>query len=248
MQRVIGVLSGKGGVGKTVTSINLSAALGELGHDTTLVDGDISSANLTVHLGLPDASASLQDVLEEREGIYRTIRHLPGGLKIVPASLSLEKSLVDMRRLKNVIRDGLGGTVIIDSPPGFSKDLYHIIDACDEVLVVANPDVPSITDAIKVVEIAKKMDKDNLGIVLTRVERSSSEIRPDEVETLCEVPILGIVPEDRRVKASVYSRTPLIFHAPHARAAVEYRRIAAGLVGREYREPAIFAVKRFLRF
>ncbi len=167
MQRVIGVLSGKGGVGKTVTAINISAALHEFGHETTVIDGDISSANLTVHLGLPDATTSLQDVLEKKEKIYKAIRVVPRGLKIIPASLSLEKSIVDMSGFKEAIRGDLDGITIIDSPPGFSKDLYHIMDACDEILVVTNPDIPSVTDAIKMIEISKKMGKENVGVVLT---------------------------------------------------------------------------------
>ena len=77
MQRVVGVLSGKGGVGKTVTALNLSAALHEFGHDATVVDADISSANLTVHLGLPDAKHGIQDVLDKKVDIYKTIRTIP---------------------------------------------------------------------------------------------------------------------------------------------------------------------------
>jgi septum site-determining protein MinD len=244
MQRIIGVLSGKGGVGKTVTAINLSAAMSGFGHPTTVVDADISSANLTVHLGLPDATLSLQDVLEKKEQLYKTIRQLPKGLRIVPSSLSLEKSIVDMSGFKDIIRSELGGTVMIDSPPGFSKEVYHIIDACDDVLVVANPDIPSITDAIKMVEISKRMGKNNLGLILTRVEKNSSEIGTTEIEALCESPILGVIPEDRIVKASIFNRTPLIFHKPNSKAAIEYKKLAAGIIGHEYEPPSMVGLRR----
>jgi len=244
MQRVIGVLSGKGGVGKTVTAINLSAALHEFGHETTVVDGDISSANLTVHLGLPDATTSLQDVLEKRERLYKAVRVIPRGLKIIPSSLSLEKSIVDMSGFKDVIRGDLEGVTIIDSPPGFSKELYHIMDACDEILVVTNPDIPAVTDAIKMIEIAKQMGKEKVGVVLTRVENGPDEILAAEVEALCEAPILGEIAEDRAMKKAIYNRTPLVFNSPYSKAALNYKHLAAGLIGLEYNQPSMVALRR----
>jgi septum site-determining protein MinD len=245
MQRVVGILSGKGGVGKTVTAINLSAALHEFGHDTTIVDADISSANLTVHLGLPDAKESLQDALEGRVDIYKTVRVIPRGLKIIPASLSLDKSIIDMSTFKDIIRGGdLEGMTIIDAPPGYSKDIYHIMEACDELIVVTNPDVPSITDAIKVIEIAKRMGQENIGIVINRVEKIPSEVLVSEIESLCEVPLMGIIPEDREVKRSIFNKTPLVFHSPHSKAAIHYRHLAAKMVNEEYSPPSFIRIRR----
>lgn len=249
MQKVIGVLSGKGGVGKTVTAINVSAALHEGGHDTSIVDADVSSANLTVHLGLPDANVSLQDVLEGRANLYNAVRVVPRGLRIIPASLSLEKSIADLSGLKRAIRSSqLDGLTFIDSPPGFSREVYHIMDACDDILVVTNPDVPSVTDAVKIIEITKRMGKNNLGIVVTRLEKRPFEVSLSEIEALCEVPILGIIPEDRAVKKSIHERTPLVFHSPHSKAAVEYKRLAAKLIGEEYEPPSMLVVRRILGF
>lgn len=248
MQRVIGVLSGKGGVGKTVTAINLSAALHEFGHETTVVDADMSSANLTIHLGLPDAQTSIQDVLENKEHIYKAIRVVPRGLKIIPASLSLEKSIVDMKGFKDSVRGNLEGVTLIDSPPGFSRELYHIMDACDEIIVVTNPDVPAVTDAIKMIEIAKNMDTDVKGVVITRIEGKSSEIRPEEIEALCEVPVIGKIPEDKAVKKAIFERTPLVFHSPHSKAAINYKHAAANLIDSEYKPPSMVSLRRLFSF
>jgi septum site-determining protein MinD len=247
MQRVFGVMSGKGGVGKTVTTINIAAALHGFGHDTTIVDADIGSANLTVHLGLPDAEHSLQDVLEERVDLYRAIRVVPHGLKIIPASLSLDKSMVEMSGLKGVLRSKeLGGTALIDAPPGYGREIFHIMEACDEIIVVTNPDVPSITDAVKVIEVSKRAGKEVRGIVINRVERGSSEVLVAEIESLCSLPVLGVIPEDKRVKKSVFDRAPLVFHSPHSKAAIQYKHLAAGLVGEEYSPPAFASLRRLL--
>lgn len=249
MQRTIGVLSGKGGVGKTVTAINLSAALHERGKDSTVIDADISSANLTVHLGLPDASVSLQDVLAGKTNLYKAVRVVPRGLKIIPASLSLEKSIADMSGFKKVIaQGGLSGMMFIDSPPGFSREVYHIMEACDEIIIVTNPDIPSVTDAVKIVEITKRMNKPTPGIVVTRVEKKSFEVSPSEIESLCEVPVLGVIPEDKSVKRSIHEKTPLVFHSPRSKAAIEYRRLAAKLVNEDYEQPSMLALRRLLGF
>ena len=244
MQRVIGVLSGKGGVGKTVTAINLSAALHQFGFDTTVVDADISSANLTVHLGLPDATVSLQDVLDGKAHLYKAIRVVPKGLRIIPSSLSLEKTSADMSKLKKVIRGSLEGITIIDAPPGFSDQTNDIMDACDDILIVTNPDVPSVTDAVKVTEISKRKGKNALGIVVTRLENSKIEVMASEIGALCELPILAEIPEDKSVKKSIYERVPLVFNSPYSDAAIGYKKLAALIAGVPYSPPAMLALRR----
>ncbi len=244
MQRVIGVLSGKGGVGKTVTAINLSAALHQFGCDTTVVDADISSANLTVHLGLPDATVSLQDVLDGRAHLYKAIRVVPKGLRIIPSSLSLEKTSADMSKLKKVIRGNLEGITIIDAPPGFNGATEEIMEACDDILIVTNPDVPSVTDAVKVAEIAKRRKKNALGVVVTRMENRKIEVLTSEIGALCELPVLAEIPEDKSVKRSIYDRAPLVFNSPYSDAAVGYKKLAAMIGGVPYSPPALLALRR----
>jgi septum site-determining protein MinD len=248
MQRVIGVLSGKGGVGKTVTSINLSAALHERGYDNTIIDADISSANLTVHLGLPNCNTSLQEVVGGKGDIYKAVRVIPRGLKIVPSSINIDQSVADLSCLKGIIREGLDGMTIVDGPPGFSKEVYHIIESCDEIIVVSNPDIPSITDAVKIIEISKRMGKEVPGIVLTRFENIECDIKPEEISAVCGSPVISIVPEDKQMKRAIFEKTPLVFHSPHSKAAIEYRQLAARLVGEEYRPPSLLSLRRLFNF
>jgi septum site-determining protein MinD len=248
MQRVIGVMSGKGGVGKTVTSINLGAALHEFGQENTIVDADVSSANLTIHLGLPDSSISLQDVLDGEAHIFKALRVIPRGMKIIPASISLDKNISDLSKLGDVLRGGLEGLTIVDSPPGFSKEVYHIMKASDDVLIITNPDVPSVTDAVKIIEIARKMDKNVLGIVINRVKGDSFEIMPHEIESLCEVPVVSKVPEDKNIKKSVFERIPVIYHSPYSPAAIEFRQLAARILGKSYFPPRMLVLRRVFNF
>ena len=150
-----------------------------------------------------------------------------------------------MSGFKEMIRKGgLDGWTIVDSPPGFSKEIYHIMDACDDIIVVTNPDVPAITDALKVIEIAKNMKKNTLSVVITRLEKKPSEILSSEIEALCEVTVIGTIPEDQRMKRAIFEKTPLVFHSPNAKAAIHYRHLAAKLANVDYEPPSMLALKR----
>jgi len=245
MSRIIGVLSGKGGVGKTVTSVNIGAALHAFGQENTIVDADVSSANLTIHLGLPDAAFALQDVLNSEAHVFRALRILPSGLRIVPSSVSIEKSVPDLSRIGEVLRD-LQGIVIVDFPPGFNKDVYTILESCDDLLLVTNPDIPAVTDTVKMVEIAKKTDANVLGIVINRVQGDTFEITPDEIERICETPVLSTVPEDINVKRAIFERLPLVHYSPLSPASVEFKRLSSVLIGRHYSPPSYLFLRRLL--
>ncbi|NDG50527.1 MAG: hypothetical protein EBY30_16200, partial [Rhodospirillales bacterium] len=81
--RVMGVASGKGGVGKTVLAIGLAQALAEAGERVLLIDADLGLANVDVQLGLP-AGPDLGMVLAGRLGLAAALHHHPGGFAVLP--------------------------------------------------------------------------------------------------------------------------------------------------------------------
>ena len=87
MTRFVGILSGKGGVAKTTTTVNLGAAFNYFGRDVTIVDGNLSTPNLGLHLGVPVVPISLHDVLKGKNDILESVYQHNSGLKIIPASL-----------------------------------------------------------------------------------------------------------------------------------------------------------------
>ena len=91
--QVIAVTGGKGGVGKTNVSVNLSLALAELGRRVMLLDADLGLANVDVLLGLTPKH-TLADVIEGRCELRDVLLQGPGGIRIVPAASTPSSSAI----------------------------------------------------------------------------------------------------------------------------------------------------------
>lgn len=234
--KIIGVSSGKGGVGKTTFSINLSAALYELGLPNIIVDGDISNANLSIQLGLHHNSITLQDLMTEKLNPLHAIRIHPTGLRILPAAISLDSASSDIKNIRKYLNP-LQETLIMDFPPGTAKNTAELMDACDEIIVITTPEVTSITDSLKTIELAKECRKPVAGVVVNRALEDKYELSIGEIQIMCENHILGVIPEDKKVKRANFECLPYIFRYPYSKATIETKRAASRLLGRPYSEP-----------
>ena len=107
MEKVIAVISGKGGVGKTTFTANVGLALKRSGRDVTVLDGDMSNSNLGLQLGFFQFPIGLQDALKGGIGIHKAIYTHPSGLQVIPSSISMKfiKRSPNPNRLKRVIKD-----------------------------------------------------------------------------------------------------------------------------------------------
>ena len=247
MEKIIGIVSGKGGVGKTTFTANLGLAMSQLGKDVVAVDADLSTSNLGLQLGFYQFPLGLQDALEGNIGILNAIYTHPSGLKVVPASISLNYLTKNPTpyRLKSVLSD-LNGIILIDSPPGLREDALLVLKACDDILIITQPEIPAVTDALKVIKVAREMGKEPLGIVVNRV-KDKFELTTEEIEEMCDLNVIGRIPDDKDVKRSMFEKTPIVSLKPHSSAAIEFNRIGAALIGAEYSPPRMAAMKRLLR-
>ncbi|MBN2042442.1 MAG: cell division ATPase MinD [Candidatus Aenigmarchaeota archaeon] len=246
VEKIVGVVSGKGGVGKTTFVSNMGMALTEMAADITVVDADLSTSNLGLQLGLYQFPVGLQDALNGRMDVNNTIYMHPSGLRIIPSSVSLEyiNQVINPYRLKNLL-SGIEGIVMIDSPPGLGRDVSLVLKACDDVIVITNPEITAVTDAFKVVEVSRGMGKEPSGIVINR-SRGKHELKPQEIEDMCGVKVVGIIPEDDTIRRSIYEKVPLVKYRPYSPASLAFRRLAAEMMGIEYRKPMFSTIKRIL--
>ncbi len=150
--RVLAVTSGKGGVGKTNTSVNLAIALAAQGKRVILMDADLGLANVEVLLGLSSLH-NLEHVIEGEKSISEILVKGPGGISIVPGS----SGLAQIADLTGAGRQNLlGGLqelqsqsdfIILDTMAGIGRNAVAFALAADEVLLITTPEHPAIVDA-----------------------------------------------------------------------------------------------------
>jgi flagellar biosynthesis protein FlhG len=150
--RVIAVTSGKGGVGKTSTSVNLSIALAEKGKRVVLLDADLGLANVEVLMGL-NSLYNLQHVIDGEKTMVEILAKAPGGIEVVPGTSGLAKvadlSPAARQRVLEGLRDlqAHADFIIIDTMAGIGLNAVAFNVAADEVLLVTTPEPSAIVDA-----------------------------------------------------------------------------------------------------
>ncbi len=233
MRKIIVITSGKGGVGKTTTAINLGAAMNYFGKDVLIIDGNLTTPNIGIHLNSPEVPINLNHVLSGKADAFEAVYEHESGIKIMPSSLSIK----DLTRIKpDSIKDykedfkKISEYIIVDSAAGLGNEALSLIRMADELIIVTNPEMPAITDALKAVKIAEQMKKIILGVIVTRVKRNDIEMQPDNVREMLEVPILGMVPEDISVQKSLSMKDAVVHTHPKSKAARAYKEIAAKLL------------------
>ncbi len=236
MTRIIAVASGKGGTGKTVVTANLGVALAELGKDVTLLDIDLAMANLELVLGMEGMPTTLQDVLAGEAKVEDAIYTGPGGVKVIPAGISFDRlKSADPDMIKDVVAKLMDRTefLLIDCPSGLSRITLVGLESAEELLLVVNPDISSVTDALKTKIIAEKLKTALLGVVVNRWTKSGFEMDRKEIEKIVGGEVLAVIPEDPEVKKAVSFGQPVVLRSPDCPASKAIRELASKIAGVE---------------
>jgi len=243
MRKTVGFFSGKGGTGKTTCSINTALAIHQFGEKVILLDCDLNNANLALHLGFHDFPVTLHDILEQDLNILESVHIHSSGLRFIPASLSLRQLGTDVSKLKHSLGD-LDYLTILDCPSGVDENILSLIDVCDEIIVVTNPNIPAVTDAIKIIQKAIDMDKNEISVIVNMATKKH-ELTVEEIEEACKVPVLGTIPVHSDFKKSLHHTVPILLASPNSSASITFKRIASSMIGKEYRPPRMAWAKRF---
>ena len=237
MSKIIVVTSGKGGVGKTTTSINLAVAMNSFGKDVLVVDGNLSTPNVGIHLNSPEVPICLNHVLSKKADLFEATYEHESGIKIIPSSLSIkELKKTKHERLKYFKEEFLkiSEHVIIDCSAGLGNEATHTLEVADELIIVTNPEMPAIADALKAIKLAEEMKKPVLGVIVTRVQKDKIELPPKIVKEMLEVPVLGMIPEDKHVRKAVNKKNPVLHIYPKSKASRAYKEVAAKILNVDY--------------
>ena len=231
MGKVIVISSGKGGVGKTTTSLNLAYSLSKLGKKILLVDANLSTPNIGLHLGLTKFPITFNDLLEDVSNIDDAIYLHPYGFHLMPSSIKIkdENFFLNRYRLKEIFSEVKKkyDYILVDSAAGCGFESSEIIKIADEILIVTNPELPSISDAFKIVSIARKNKIPIRGVILNKVSKKNNfDIGDEAIKSLLELPIKGSVIDDKNMRESMYKKKPISHYKPNNKSSKEYLKIA----------------------
>jgi cell division ATPase MinD len=237
--RIIGIFSGKGGVGKSTLTVNLGAALAKrFRKRVAIVDCNITTSHLGLYLGMPFLRTTLNNVLRGETEISGALYEHNSGMMVVPASLSTRDLRgVDMSLLPVALKALLGRAeiLILDAAPGLGREAMSVMRASDEVLFVTTPNVPAATDVLRCKdEMREVSNARHLGVVLNMVMGGLHEISERDVERLTELPVLASVPFDKNVLRSLAAREPVVTYRPKSPASRTFYKIAAHIAGEHY--------------
>jgi septum site-determining protein MinD len=252
MVRVFTFASGKGGTGKTTITINIGTSLAQFGKRTCIMDADIGMANLGLSLGLEDVPVTLHEVLSGKASIKEAIYDGPGGVQVVPSGISLQGfQQSDPDLLRDVLKD-LTGTLdylLIDAPAGISRDGVVPLAVADDVILVVNPELSAIVDAMKTKILAEVVGGHVHGAIVNRATPESTGTISQKMEKVLGTRVIGMVPEDQNVRKAAAVKTPVVLRYPASGSSIAMKKIAAGIAGITYdqktMEPKDSFVDRF---
>ncbi|MDD1672106.1 MAG: cell division ATPase MinD [Methanomicrobiales archaeon] len=239
MIRAYTLASGKGGTGKTTVTVNLGTSLAQLGKETYILDADIGMANIGLILGLEGVPVTLHEVLAGKATIDDAIYEGPSGVKVVPSGISLQGfQQANPERMRDVMKALVSRCdfLLIDAPAGISKDGVVALAIADEVILVVNPELSSMADALKTKILTEMVGGKVFGAILNRAGMENTELRRHSVEDVLGVRVIDMIPEDTNVRRAAAYKTPVVLKYPTSEASRAFRRIAADLAGYEYTE------------
>lgn len=236
MGEAIGILSGKGGTGKTSVCAGVATALAEAGARVLCVDCDLGLRNLDIPLGLSEAGAlSFLDVCQGSYSLAQATCH--------PAFPTLSFLTAPVAATAQVDRAAFGAMIqqaraefdyiFLDAPAGLDQGFHLAAAYADRIILVTGADPAAIRDAGRAGEILELMGQRNVRLVVNRITKAMTRalgLTVDDIMDRTGLPLLGLVPEDTDVTLSAAYGQPLLT-ATRRGAAAACRRIAKRIQG-----------------
>lgn len=244
MSNTMGIVSLKGGVGKTSVVSSLGSALASFGKKVLLVDANFSAPNLGLHWNLPFPEITLHDVLERKahpkDAIY-SVRNVD----IMPSAIH-SKSNVNYLKLKDKLKylKKKYDFILVDSSPALNEETLAAMLASDRIFVVTTSDYSSLSTTVKSLKLARQRGTKVDGLILNKFHNKSFELNLEDIEKTTEIPIMAIIPYDVNHLKANSEFVSYVDYKPNSKGSDEYKKLACALIGQKYRP---FQIKRFFR-
>ena len=227
--KVIAVASGKGGVGKTNTVINLASSLAAMGARVMVLDADLGLGNLDVMLGLAP-EYNLKHLFSGEKRLDEIMVEGPNGIKIIPAASGIQEVTQSGTREQQILMEQLGryeGKIdffFIDAAAGISDMVTSFVRAADIALVVATPEPTSMTDAYALMKVlCNNYGEKKFYLLLNQVtgEAEARQVynklsRVGEKFLDITLIFLGYVPKDTNVPLAVCRQQAIVEYRPES--------------------------------
>lgn len=250
LARVITVTSGKGGVGKSNTSINLAVQFRKMGQRVIILDADFGLANIEIMFGAVP-KYNLCDLIYQGKSIQDIITWGPmeigfisGGSGIAGmANLSKDYLNYIIRNLEKL--DSMTDIIIVDTGAGISDAVLEFLVASGEILLVTTPEPTSITDSYSLIKALNRhpgfsKETSQIKVIANKVTKEDEgEVLFLKLQTVVtkylKLPItyLGMVPQDDHLAKAVMQQMPVSIDDPKCKSAVAYEMLAAKLMHKE---------------
>lgn len=250
LARVITVTSGKGGVGKSNTAINLAIQLKKMGQRVIILDADFGLANIEIMFGTVPKH-NLCDLIYQGKNITEIITWGPGEIGFISggsgiaglSNLSRDYLVYIIQNLAQL--DAIADVIIVDTGAGISDAVLEFLVASGEILLVTTPEPTSITDSYSLLKALNRhprfsMEESKIKVIANKVEKPEDGVALFTklnvvVQRYLKLPItyLGSIPQDDRLAQAVMQQTPVSLANPGAKSAKAYEMIAAILMNKE---------------
>ena len=241
--QVVGVTSGKGGVGKTTISLNLAIAFVQQGRRVLLVDADLGMANVHVYAGVHPRGTILE-VINGTRTLADSVTPGPGGVHLlcgqsgVAGAANLEPHWIEYLGSQLRRESGAYDVLLIDTGAGISAQVTSFLAFADDIVVVATPNLASTLDAYGVVKVIHETGiGGRMHLLINRAESAQqaeklfSRIASCARQFLRSEPAsLGFLAHDAGYEASNQRRAPLVLGEPHHESARRFSEMARQLL------------------
>lgn len=245
MGEAIVITSGKGGVGKTTTTANLSTALASFGRSVVAVDADIGLRNLDIILGLENRIIyNLVDVVKKRCDMKKALikDKKNKNLYLLPSSQVEDKTAVNPEEMHNLCEQLKSefDYVVIDCPAGIEQGFRNAVAGADKAIVITTPEVSSVRDADRIIGLLQHHDV-NSSLIVNRLSmklvESGDMMSQDDVMDILAIDLMGVVVEDPEIVVSGNQGSPVVLNE-ESEAGQAYLRIARRVMGEEVPFPS----------
>jgi len=239
MSRFIAFASGKGGVGRTALTFNMGVAMSLFGEEVVMLDTDLVMANMDVITGLLNPEVTLHDVLIREKSIEDCVYEINQGVRVVPTGIHFETlkhinpNYISWNKIMNEVSD-YGNVFLMDLPAGINSNIFEGLPEETELILVTNSTMASVADALKIRILFNELNIDIVGFVLNMWYDDKFLLSPTEIESILEVPIIGIVPYDREMERAMAMGRSIVELNPSSPTSNAVMQLAADMLGKPY--------------